>query len=68
MSQQTPSEYLHNKNMRTNTLFRIEGTQSYYILKGYKFKKEEFESMFPIAEAIRQPGEFHHQDIVRFRP
>lgn len=68
MKQQTPSEYVHNKSMRTNTLFRVINNVGHYILKGHLFTKEEFESMYPFAEAVRQLGDFHKQDIVKYRP
>ncbi len=64
MNQQTPSEYLHNKNMRENTLFRInDNGEGFYILNGYEMTRQEMEQTFPYARFIVQRKDFKRESI-----
>lgn len=63
MNQQTPSEYLHNKTVRENTLFRIIDGDGYYVMKGELIPAQEVEKQFPYARAIRQKSEFKRENI-----
>lgn len=63
MNQQTPSEYLHNKNVRENSLFRIIGGKGFYVMKGELIPAEEIEKLFPYARAVRQKSEFKRENI-----
>lgn len=54
---QTPSEYLHNKNMRETTLFSycpILGGR--YISNGVEYSKEEFYALYPLCSSIQLPN------------
>ena len=63
MSQQTPSEYLHNSYMRLNTLFSIVDGEGFYVLKGHHFTVKEFNEMFPLAPKIRRKKEMSKENI-----
>lgn len=63
MNQQTPTEYLKNKEMRTYTPFTYVGGQGYYILKGHYFTEKEFTEMFPLAAVVRQKKQMTRENI-----
>jgi len=64
MNQQTPSEYLHNKNMRENTLFRInEKGEGLYILHGHEMTSQEMEETFPFARYVIPAKNFKRENI-----
>ena len=44
----TPSKYLLNKELQTNSLFKILKGKGFYIINGKPVPKVEFESLYPI--------------------
>jgi hypothetical protein len=52
----TPTEYLFNLEMRTNTLFRIENGRGFYILNDIPYTRKEFEQLYPMPLTVRLPN------------
>lgn len=53
MSQQTAAEYLHNKGVRENTLFRIVDGKGFYVMKEEMIPREDIEKAYPFARKVR---------------
>jgi hypothetical protein len=52
----TPTEYLHNIEMRYYTLFRVENGKGFYVLNDVCYTRKEFDKLYPMPLAVKLPS------------